>query len=74
MVVLVFVCQERLYVALERSDNSGVAVELLDLRIVAIRRLSEVVTSPAQEVVLPTVVIVLFVIQYSRFPVFERKP
>lgn len=62
MVVLVFVCQERLDVALERSDDSGVRVELLNLRIVAICRLSEVETSPAQEVVFATVVIVLFII------------
>lgn len=73
MVVLVFVRQERLYVALESRDDSGVRVELLDLRIVAVRRLGEVETGPAQEVVLPTVVIVLFTNQYSWLPMSERE-
>jgi len=54
--------QERRDVLLERLDNVGVRVELLDGGIVAILCLGEVVPSPAEEVVFPAVVVVLCVL------------
>lgn len=67
VVVLVSVCQKRLDVVLECSDNGAVRVELLNRGVGAVPRLSEVEASPAQEVVFPTMVIILLIIQYSNF-------
>jgi hypothetical protein len=61
VIVLIPVRQERGDVLFERLDNVRVRVKLLDGRIVAVFCLGEVVPGPAEEVVFPSVVVVLCV-------------